>query len=126
MNTRLPALKHRRDLGQVRPPVHALEQDDVDLGEERLDAVDELDAVVLLDRRGELVEPVGADREIGAAALERGHDLDLPLRVRVQECLGELRHVRRVGADDAGPKLAWSPRRARGRFGARSGWQRAA
>ena len=47
MNTPLARLEDRRDLGQVRPPVHALQQDDVDFGEQSVDAVDELDASLL-------------------------------------------------------------------------------
>ena len=59
------------------------------------------------------LDPIGAHGEIRAAALVGGDDRDLPLRV-LAERPGERRHMRRVGADDPGPKRLRGPGRRRG------------
>ena len=57
----------------MRPAVHAGQQDDVHLREQRLDAVDDLHAA-FLNRLRETLEPVRAERQVRAAAFEsRGH-----------------------------------------------------
>ena len=104
-------LQHGRGLGQVRPAVDAVQQDHVHLGEQFLDAIDELDPLAA-ERLGELLDAVGAEGHVGAAALEGRHDLDPQLRMAAEE-VGERDGVAVVHPDDAGAKVFGRPRRRR-------------
>jgi len=74
------------------------------LGQEGLDGIDDLDAVLVAEGGGEAGDAVTAARQVGAAAGVGGHDADagqLALGVGVVEHLGEGDDVRRVQADHA-------------------------
>ncbi len=88
----LAGLEDRGHLREVRPPIDAREQDDVDLGEEGIDAVDELDAMLLLDGRRELVDTVALNGRSGLPPLNAATTLILPFRVRAED-VRELRDV---------------------------------
>src|SRR5439155_498726 len=93
---------------QMRPAVHAFQQYRIHFRAQRLDRVDELDAPLVLELGGEPIDAVAAVLDVGTAAFEGGDDPRARQVVGIAlvvEQLGERRHVRAVGADDADPEL---------------------
>src|SRR5262249_10758960 len=65
---RLARLEHRPHLLQVRPAVHALQQDDVDFWQQRVDGIDDLDAELVAQLLGVAGDAVPAGGQVRAAA----------------------------------------------------------
>ena len=65
---RLAGLENGLYLFEMRPAVDAFEQDDVDFGQKRIDAVDDLDSMFLPERIGESLDPRMAGLDVRAAS----------------------------------------------------------
>jgi hypothetical protein len=87
----------------VGPPIDAFEQYSVDLGQQRIDGVDDFDAH-LADLLREAFDAIGTGWQVRTAAWIGRHDFDsrqVPCGRRIIHGLRERDHVRRIQPDHA-------------------------
>jgi hypothetical protein len=100
----LPGGRDFPKLRQMFAAVDALEQDRVHFPDQRLDVRHDLDAPLLGQFLGVIVDPSGGTGDIRAAALEGRHNLrsrDVVRAGRIVQHLAEGRNVRRISADNS-------------------------
>jgi hypothetical protein len=89
------------ELFEVRAAIDAFEQDGIHVPAHFLDAVIEHDVVLVAQRLGVLLDAIGAGRNIGTAALERGNDFsagNMTFGFRVVQRFGESGNVGGIAA----------------------------